>query len=76
MELKINYCGGARQEAMSKNGWILKLRDSDDESPEKMYERLSKDYEKVKVYWESTMIRGLHTYFAFVKGRKYRRDAR
>ena len=71
MGLKVNHCGGKRQEEMVKNGWWLELRESYSETPEEMYERLSKHWEKVKVYWEGTRVRGIHTYFAFCKGRKY-----
>ena len=66
--MKVNYCGKEQQERMIKNGWTLKLAESYQESPEEIYERLVKcGYTQVKVYWMSTMIRGIHNYFAFVK---------
>ena len=65
--MKVNYCSREQQERMSKNGWILKLAEPYGEDAEHMYERLSKEYAKVKVYYDTTMIRGLHKYFAFVK---------
>lgn len=64
--MKTNYCGREAQKRMKRNGWILKLAELN-ESDDHLYERLSKDYSKVKVYYDTTMIRGLHTYFAFVK---------
>lgn len=66
--MKVNYCGGKAQKKMIANGWKLMLADSYRESPEDIYERLTKmGYSQVKVYYESTCIRGLHSYFAFVK---------
>ena len=66
--MKVNYCGKEQQERMSKNGWWLELAESYQESPEAMYDRLTKKgYSQVKVYWCGTMIRGIHKYFAFVK---------
>lgn len=65
--MKVNYCGGKQQDRMIKNGWRIKLEEYCCESPEHMYERLSKEYSKVKVYYDTTRIRGLHKYFAFVK---------
>lgn len=66
--MKVNYCGNEQQKRMIKNGWTLMLAESYKETPEHMYDRLTKcGYEQVKVYWESTQIRGMHAYFAFVK---------
>ena len=70
-ELKINYCGAKRQEEMSNNGWWMELRESYQESPEEMFNRLSKKWGNVKIYWIGTRIRGIHSYFAFCKDRKY-----
>lgn len=65
--MKVNYCGGSQQERMIANGWRMILAEFR-ESPEELYERLVKyGYEKVKVYWNSTRIKSLHSYFAFVK---------
>ena len=67
MELKVNYCGGKQQEKMVKNGWSLRVAEYR-ETPEELYNRLVKTgYKQVKVYWTSTRIRGIHSYFAFVK---------
>ena len=68
--MKVNYCGKDAQERMKKNGWCLELRDPYNESPEAMYNRLSEKWNKVKVYWCGTMIRGYHSYFAFCKERR------
>ena len=61
-----NYLGGKGQKRMIENGWRIELRKSC-ESYEALYERLSKEYSKVKVYYDTTMIRGYHKYFAMVK---------
>jgi hypothetical protein len=66
MEIKVNYCGGKQQERMIKNGWRMILAEFR-ETPEELYERLVARGYKVKVYWDSTRIRGIHDYFAFVK---------
>ena len=67
MAMKVNYCGKAQQERMIKNGWTLKLAEVG-EFEEELYERLSKEgYSQVKIYYDTTMIRGLHKYFAMVK---------
>lgn len=65
--IKINYCGGKQQDRMIKNGWRLILAEHN-ESPTEIYNRLiEKGYKQVKVYYNTTQIRGLHKYFAFVK---------
>ena len=68
MEIKVNYCGRKQQDRMEKNGWFLMLAEFG-ETPEELYKRLTEEghYKQVKVYWEGTMIRGIHDYFAFVK---------
>ena len=71
MDIKVNYCGKEAQERMSKNGWRLELPENYQETTEKMYERLSHKWNKVKIYWCGTAIRGIHSYFAFCKERKY-----
>ena len=63
----VRYCGGKEQERMLKNGWWIELAENYSETPERMYERLSQRYSKVKVYYDTTMIRGLYSYFAMVK---------
>jgi hypothetical protein len=66
--MKVNYCGGKQQEKMMKNGWRIELAQSYTESPEEIYNRLTDcGYSKVKIYYETTRIRGLHSYFAMVK---------
>lgn len=69
MDIKVNYCGRSAQERMERNGWWMELPEPYNESPEAMYERLSKKWRKVKVYWCGTMIRGIHSYFAYCKDR-------
>jgi hypothetical protein len=65
--IKVNHCGGEQQERMCKNGWFLICAEFR-ESPEELYDRLiARGYSKVKVYWEGTRIRGIHSYFAFAK---------
>ena len=61
------YLGGKEQDRMIANGWRIMLKESMNESPEEMFERLSKTYPKVKIYWDTTRVRGLHNYFAMVK---------
>ena len=66
--MKVNYCGGAQQDRMIANGWTIMLAKNYIESPEEMLARLTDmGFSKVKVYYESTRIRGLHSYFAMVK---------
>lgn len=66
--MKVNYCGKQAQERMGKNGWKMKLPLNYQETPEQMRDRLLQEgYNQVKVYWCGTMIRGIHSYFAFVK---------
>ena len=66
--MKVNYCGGAQQERMIANGWRIEVAENCRETPEEILERLLKSgYSKVKVYYDSTRIRGVHDYFAMVK---------
>lgn len=67
--MKINYCGGAAQERMARNGWTMRLPNFG-ESPDELHARLSEKWDDVRVYWTGTMIRGIHNHFAFCKGRK------
>ena len=68
--MKVNYLGGKGQERMIKNGWTIKLVKFD-ETSDQLYERLSQRYSKVKVYYNTTRVRGYHKYFAMVKDRIY-----
>lgn len=62
------YCGGKEQERMLANGWRIIVTDSCRETPEDLFNRcVSMGYKKVKVYYEATRVRGLHSYFAMVK---------
>lgn len=63
----VRYCGRQGQLDMEARGWMLMLPLSCRETPEEIFERLSRDYSKVKVYWDTTAVRGYHEYFAFVK---------
>jgi hypothetical protein len=66
--VRINYCGREAQERMSRNGWRLYVRDSYQETCEQLYERVSGyGYKQVKIYWCGTMVKGIHSYFAFAK---------
>lgn len=64
--------GGSKefQERMIRNGWRIQLPLNYSESAQALYDRLAASgrYSDIKVYWSSTRIRGLHEYFAFVKG--------
>lgn len=64
--MKVNYLGSKGQERMIKNGWRIKLVEFG-ETSDQLYERLSKRYSKVKVYYDTTRVRGYHEYFAMVK---------
>ena len=77
--MKVNYCGGAAQERMLKNGWRIELRKTvlhpgatykQYETEDELYARLSEQYEDVRLYWTGTMVRGIHDIFAMVKNRK------
>lgn len=74
--LKVNYCGGKAQERMIKNGWTLVIRQTvkdegaiyrRQETEEELYERCTKTYAKVRLYWCSTYVRGIHEIFAMCK---------
>lgn len=67
--MKVNYCGGKAQARMVKNGWRI-VTPNWNETEEHLHDRLSKDYEDVRIYWEGTQIRGIHSIFAMVKNRK------
>lgn len=67
-QIKVNYCGRKRQERLIARGWQVVVPKDYHETPEQLYQRLTDaGYSKVKVYWEGTMIRGIHSYFAMVK---------
>ena len=63
----VRYLGRKEQERMIANGWSIRLPESLCETPNHIFDRLSKRYSKVKVYYEATVIRGYHSYFAMVK---------
>lgn len=74
--LKVNYCGKAAQERMIRNGWTLAIpktvidpgaRYKRKETEEELYERLSKIYDDVRIYWCGTAIPGIHSHFAMCK---------
>lgn len=65
--MKVRYCGAKEQDRMIKNGWKIELPINYQEQPEAIFKRLQKEYAKVKIYYSTTMIRGLHEYFAMVK---------
>ena len=63
---RVNYCGGKMQKEMADRGWTLKLINRG-ETAQQTYDRLAESYSQVKVYYDTTMIRGYHENFAFVK---------
>lgn len=67
--MKINYCGAKMQRDMISRGWQLKLQ-KEHETNEQFYERLSQSYNKVKIYYVTTSVRGFYNYIAFVKDRR------
>ena len=69
--MKVNYCGGKAQERMERNGWRLVIRNSYNETEEQLYDRLSRNYEDVRIYWCGTRIPGIHDIFAMVKKKKH-----
>ena len=77
--LKVNYCGKAAQERMIRNGWWLEIpklvkdpgaQYKRTETEEELYERLSKIYGDVRIYWCGTAIPGIHDHIAMCKNRK------
>ena len=71
---RIYNLGRDGQIRMDNNGWTLRIPQtikrngwSQFESAQELYDRLSKSYDKVKVYYTGTMIRGIHDYFAYCK---------
>lgn len=64
---KPRYCGGTEQDEMEARGWRVMVKEHMNETAEEMFERLIKSYSKVKIYWDTTRVRGLHSYFAMVK---------
>ncbi len=61
---------------MEDKGWRLRITQTvkdegavyvRSETPQELYDRLSKQYAKVKVYYSGTMVRGIHSYYAFCK---------
>ena len=57
---------GKEQDRMCNNGWFLVIAEPR-ETTEELYNRLSKKYNKVKVYYSTTAIKGYHDIFAMVK---------
>ena len=62
----VRYCGRKEVERMLANDWHLELAEFG-ETSEEIYERLSKRFSKVKVYYGTTCVKGYHEYFAMVK---------
>ena len=61
------YCGGKEQEKMIDRGWKLKIAEDPRETPREIFDRLIQSYDRVKIYYDTTRVRGLHSYFAMVK---------
>lgn len=58
---------GKRQDTMIHNGWRLCLAKSYCETEQQMYDRLINLYSDVRIYEDTTMIRGLHSIFAMCR---------
>lgn len=69
VETKVNYCGKDAQKRMISNGWRIELQDNSNESEQALYDRLEAtgNYTDIKIYYNTTMIRGYHKFFAMVK---------
>lgn len=61
------YCGGKEQEAMMARGWKIRIAEDPRETPREIFDRLIQSYDRVKIYYDTTRVRGLHSYFAMVK---------
>ena len=59
--------GRKRQDEMIARGWSIKVKNSCFETTEEFETRLKGKYKKVKLYEDTTMVRGLHEVFAMVK---------
>jgi hypothetical protein len=57
----------SRQKEMIENGWFIGLANSCHEGTQELYNRLSERYSDVRIYEDSTMVRGYHTTFAMCK---------
>lgn len=68
----VRYLGKDRQRYMLRNGYCIELSENFTEEcdADALYSRLSESYENVKIYYDTTMIRGLHKNYAMCKGRK------
>ena len=58
------------QERMIRNGWRLMLSEWG-ETEADTFARLSAKWEKVKIYEDTTMVRGYHKHFAMVKNYRH-----
>ena len=61
------YCGGKEQEKMMARGWKIRTAKDPRETPREIFDRLIQSYDRVKIYYDTTRVRGLHSYFAMVK---------
>ena len=61
------YCGRKEQEKMMARGWMLKIANDPRETPREIFDRLTQSYDRVKIYYDTTRVRGLYSYFAMVK---------
>lgn len=56
-----------RQDEMANRGWTLCLADSYSETEQQLYDRLSQRYDDVRIYEDTTRIKGLHNIFAMCR---------
>lgn len=61
-----SYISRARQDKMLENGYCIKCVNVS-ETEQDAYDRLSKDYEIVRIYTEGTAIRGYRDKYAMCK---------
>ena len=60
------YISTARMEGMLAKGWCIRAMEPR-ETPQEAYDRLSKTFETVRIYSQSTRVRGLRSYYAMCK---------
>ena len=68
--INIYTCSRAREEQMERNGWhcVIPDRGFSNNRPEKVYEKCrAMGYEKIRVFYSGSMIRGIHNHFAWCK---------
>jgi len=64
--VNVNFLSANRQTEMIHNDWKIKISNITETSQE-LYDRLSQVYNKVKIYYTTTSVRGYYAIFAMVK---------